>query len=97
MLSTDRQTNKQTNRQTDKLTKATKNITSFTKEVMIETTSSINDLSYFSIFTIFHLQMNILPFFVKFLLISNQKKWWLLELANVRYYGHNKQLIHTCT
>ena len=31
-----RQTNKQTNRQTDKLAKATKNITSFAKEVIME-------------------------------------------------------------
>ena len=35
MLSTDKQTNKQTDRQTDKLTKATKNINSFAKEVII--------------------------------------------------------------
>ena len=34
MLSTDKQTNKQTDRQTDKLTNATKNITSFAKEVI---------------------------------------------------------------
>ena len=33
MLSTDKQTIKQTDRQTDKLTNATKNITSFAKEV----------------------------------------------------------------
>ena len=34
-MSTDKQTNKQTDRQTDKLTNATKNITSFAKEVII--------------------------------------------------------------
>ena len=35
MLSTGKQTNKQTDRQTGKLTNATKNITSFAKEVII--------------------------------------------------------------
>ena len=47
MLSTDKQTNKQT----DKLTNATKNITSFAKEVIINggTTALVYDESYLTL------------------------------------------------